>query len=140
MEQKPKRERSKNLNDDSINKIVDILDGYSGSLTWKSLINDISKRLKNKYTRQTLAKHTRIKSAYDAAKHRISEESDKPKNGSAEIQVLKQTIAKLEAKNARLTRENQDLLAQFARWAYNSYAKGVSKDDLNKPLPKIDRR
>lgn len=139
MEQKPKRERSENLTDDSINKIVDILDGSSGSLTWKSLISDISQRLKNKYTRQTLAKHTRIKSAYDSAKDRISEELGKPKIGSAEIQVLEQTIAKLEARNTRLTRENQDLLAQFARWAYNSYAKGVTKHELDKPLPRINR-
>lgn len=68
MGQKHKRERSENLTDDSINKIVDILDGSSGSLTWNSLIGEIKQRLKNEYIRQTLDKRTRIKSAYDSAK------------------------------------------------------------------------
>ena len=140
MDQKPKRERSENLTDDSINKIADILDGWSGSLTWDKLIIEVKIWLKEEYVRQTLAKHTRIKTAYNLAKKRLSEETDSPSKDSVETQVLQQTIAKLEAKNARLTRENQDLLAQFARYAYNSYAKGVSKVDLDKSLPKIDRK
>lgn len=140
MKQKIKRERSRNLNDDAIEKIVEILDGWAGSLTWDNLITEVELHLKNKYTRQTLAKHTRIKSAYHSTKKRISDEPDTKSKGSVEIQVLQQEIAKLEAKNARLSKENQDLLAQFARWAYNSYAKGVTKDDLDKLLPKIDRR
>ena len=140
MKEKAKRERSRNLNDDTIEKIVEILDGWSGSLTWNKLITEIELRLKDKYVRQSLAKHTRIKSAYHSTKQRISDEPDTRSKGSVEIQVLQQEIAKLEAKNVRLNRENQDLLAQFARWAYNSYAKGVTKDDLDKLLPKVDRR
>lgn len=140
MNEKAKRERSRNLNDHTIVKIVEILDGWSGSLTWDKLINEIELHLKDKYTRQTLAKHTRIKSAFDLTKKRISDEPDTNSKSSVEIQVLNQVIAKLEAKNERLNRENQDLLAQFARWAYNSYAKGVTKEELDCALPKIDRR
>lgn len=140
MREKDKRERSKNLNDDTIEKIVEILDGWSGSLTWDKLITEIELRLKDKYVRQALAKHPRIKSAFNLTKKRISDEPDTKSKGSVEIQVLQQIIAKLEAKNARLNRENQDLLAQYARWAYNSYAKGVTKDDLDKLLPNINRR
>lgn len=140
MKEKAKRERSKNLNDNIIEKIVEILDGWSGSLTWDNLIIEIELHLKDKYTRQTLAKHTRIKSAFDLTKKRISDEPETQSKGSVEIQVLQQVITKLEAKNARLNRENQDLLAQFARWQYNSYAKGVTKEELDKPLPKVDRR
>jgi hypothetical protein len=140
MKEKAKRERSKNLNDDTIEKIVEILDGWSGSLTWNNLITEIELRLKDKYVRQTLAKHTRIKSAYHSTKKRISDEPATKSKDSVEIQVLQQVIAKLDAKNARLNRENQDLLAQFARWQYNSYVKGVTKEELDKPLPKVDRR
>lgn len=140
MKKKAKRERSKNLNDETIEKIVEILDGWAGLLTWNSLITEIELRLKDKYVRQTLAKHARIKSAYHSTKKRISDEPDAKNYDSVEIQALQQIITKLEAKNARLNRENQDLLAQFARWSYNSYAKGVSKADLDKSLPKIDRR
>ncbi len=139
MKQKETRVRSKNLSDDDIEKIANILDGWSGSLTWNKLIIEVKLWLKEEYTRQTLAKHTRIKTAYDLAKDRISDETDIPSESPVEVQLLQQENAKLEARNARLTRENQDLLAQFARWSYNSYAKGVSKNELNKPLPKINR-
>ena len=139
MMQKTKRERSKNLGDTEIEKIVGILDGWSGKLTWDKLLDEIQIHLKQHYTRQTLAKHTRIKSAYDLTKERISEVPKESTHVSPEVTILKQKIERLEAKNTRLQRENQDLLAQFARWAYNSYAKGVTKEDLDKPLPKNDR-
>jgi len=139
MKEKSKRERSKNLNDDSIEKIVGILDGWAGSLTWNTLITEIELHLKEKYTRQTLAKHTRIKSAYNLTKERISNDTDTKSKGSVEIQALQQIITNLEAKNARLHRENQDLLAQFARWSYNTYLKGISKEELDKVLPNINR-
>ncbi len=140
MIEKTKRNRSKNLTDARIEKIVEILDGWSGKLTWDILISEIALRLKDLYTRQTLAKHTRIKSAYDLTKERTIDIENLKSAGSAEISVLKQHIKRLEAKNTRLHRENQDLLIQFAKWAYNSHAKGLTKDELDKPLPKIDRR
>jgi len=139
MKEKAKRERSKNLTDGDIEKIVEIFDGWSGKLTWDDLISEVELRLKECYTRQTLAKHPRIKSAYDLTKKRISSDPDTRSNSSPEIQVLEQIISKLEAKTARLNRENQDLLAQFARWSYNAYAKGISKEELDNPLPTIDR-
>jgi len=140
MTQKTKRERSENLNDDRIEQIADILDGWSGKLTWNDLILEIKLHLKDTYVRQTLAKHTRIKSAYDSAKKRDSDDSNIKSTDSPEIKVLKQQIERLEAQNERLKKENQDLLSQFARWAYNTYAKGVTKEELDKPLPKVDRR
>lgn len=140
MAQKRTRERSKNLTDADIEKIVDITDGWSGKLTWDDLISEVELRLKERYTRQTLAKHTRIKSAYDAAQKRFQDTGDKKKKNTIEYDVLQQRLERLEAQNERLQRENQDLLSQFARWAYNAYAKGVTKKELDMPLPKVDRR
>ncbi|GIT99121.1 hypothetical protein [Sulfurovum sp. TSL1] len=140
MTHKAKRERSKNLNDDSIEKIVEILDGWSKKLTWDDLINEIDFRLKERYTRQTLAKHARIKSAFNLTKKRISARGNHKSTSSVEVEVLIQQIERVEAENARLKKENQDLLAQFSRWSYNSYLKGVTEDELDKPLPMVDRR
>jgi len=134
------RERSKNLDDLAIAKIVEILDGWSGKLTWDSLISDVELKLKESYTRQTLAKHARIKSAYDLTKERLKGSSMDNKITSPEIQILLQKIEKLEAQNTRLEQENQNLLMQFTTWAYNAYAKGITKDNLNQPLPPIDRK
>jgi len=133
------RERSKNLDDLAIAKIVEILDGYSGKLTWDSLISDVELKLKELYTRQTLSKHTRIKSAYDLTKERLKDRSANNKVTSPEIQILLQKIEKLKAQNARLEKENNNLLMQFIIWSRNASAKGLTKDDLDLPLPNINR-
>ena len=135
-----KRERSANLDDEKIEQIVQILDGWTGKLTWDKLISEINLHLKNKYTRQTLSKHTRIKSAYELIKKNKYDSNENKVYSPVEVNVLLQELEKIKAENKRLKKEKQDLLAQFARWTYNSYAKGVSKEELDKPLPIIDRR
>lgn len=140
MTQKTKRVRSKNLNDDNIENIVGIIDGWSEKLTWDNLIDEIEVRSKNRYTRQTLANYTRIKSAFVGAKQRILNSTNNKNTSPFEREVLEQRLERLEAENTRLASENHDLLTQFARWAYNAHAKGISKKELDKPLPTIDRR
>lgn len=34
---------------------------------------------------------------------------------------------------------NAQLLEQFAKWQYNAYKRGIKEDQLNQPLPRIDR-
>ncbi len=133
-----KRERAKNLTDDDIEIIVEIFDGWEGKLTWNKLIQEIELRLKEQYTRQTLAKHTRIKSAYNLTKERLSDTPKHKKTGAVEYAIVVQENERFKAENIRLKKENTDLLTQFARWAYNTYAKGVTKAELDKPLPKVD--
>ena len=84
MAQKRKRERSKNLTDTDIEKIVDITDGWSGKLIWDDLISEVELRLGERYTRQTLAKHTRIKYAYDSTRKRNQNSGDKKKKNTLE--------------------------------------------------------
>jgi type I restriction-modification system DNA methylase subunit len=134
-----KNTRSENLTDELIEKIVNILDGWSSKLTWNKLIDEIEFRTKNRYTRQTLAKHQRIKDAYDLTKERVSTDTEEHSNMSAEVAALIQRVKRLEAENDRLHFENEALLAQFARWAYNAHSKGVTKEMLDKPLTPIDR-
>lgn len=43
------------------------------------------------------------------------------------------------AENARLESENQRLLEQFARWAYNAHTQGIPEEILNRALPKVHR-
>jgi len=139
MSQNSKHTRSENLTDENIEKIVKVLDGWSGKLTWNKLIDEIYIRIKNKYTRQTLAKHQRIKDAYDLTKNRVSTDVKELPNMSSEVAILIQRTKRLEAENDRLNFENEVLLAQFARWAYNAHSKGVTKEMLDKPLIPVDR-
>jgi len=134
------KKRSKNLDDADIKTIVGILDGWSGRLTWKLLIDAIELRMHNRYTRQTLYKHARILNAFELQKKRLSGSSDsRRKVASPELQVALDKIARLESENRRLESENEQLLEQFARWAYNAHTRGLDHDFLNRPLPAVDR-
>lgn len=60
--------RAKNLSDEDIARIVGILDGWSGRLTWQSLLDAVERHLFTRYTRQALHKHTRIQQAFEQRK------------------------------------------------------------------------
>jgi len=134
--------RAKNIDDTIIEIIVGILDGWSGKLTWDSLIGEIEKRTRARYTRQALDRHARIKMAYQITKERISE-TPKSERGhklsAVEIQVMLERYQRLQAENERLKIENERLLEQFVTWAYNAHLKGLTKDYLNSSLPRVDR-
>ncbi|MNF42992.1 hypothetical protein D3C76_452200 [compost metagenome] len=134
------RSRSRNLDDQSIERIVEILDGWSSpKLTWELLIEQILLRLRAKYTRQALNNHMRIKETFVARKKAIRDPSA--------LKLISQTpeqqrIARLEAENERLKRENNNLLEQFNRWAYNGYLRQMDErmlDFMSQPLPSVHR-
>jgi hypothetical protein len=133
--------RSKNLDDRAIEEIVQIIDGWAGKLTWELLIEAISKRKHQEYRRQALFNHVRIRDAFALKKKRLREGGDEVASAdvSPEVQALLQVIARLESENARLKNENNNLLAQFARWAHNAGQRNLDEDFLNQPLPSINR-
>jgi hypothetical protein len=136
------RRRAKNLNDDTIGLIVRVLDGWTGKLSWDLLIDALGQRLRTCYTRQALDKHARIKSAFQVAKVRmrnVSATEPRSKLSAMDIAVLTQRFQRLEAEHSRLKRENDRLLEQFVTWSYNAHLKGLTKEYLNTPLPRVDR-
>lgn len=137
---KPLARRGKNLTDDAIEQIVRLLDGWSGKLTWEALIDAIVARLHCRYTRQALYKHERIRAAYALRKEALGgqRENEVPR-GSQQVVELKGRVARLEAENQRLEAENQRLLEQFVVWAYNAHTRGLDKDFLSHPLPRVNR-
>ena len=134
--------RAKNLDDEAIELIVGILDGWSGKLTWDLLAEAIVKRTRVRYTRQSLDKHFRIKAAFQLTKERLSgvpRPARKHKFSEAETEALTQRCERLMAENERLVRENDHLLEQFQTWLYNAHLKGLTREYLNTPLPSVDR-
>ena len=132
--------RSRNLTPDAIEQIVSILDGWSGKLTWDLLILSVARRLRGTYTRQTLHKHERIRRAFILRKQTLSTTVGVKKASSPELQVANERIARLEAENQRLRMENDRLLEQFVRLAYNAYIRGLDEQFLSRPLPIINRQ
>lgn len=135
------RIRERNLDDKVVASIVEVLDGWSGKLTWEGLIEVVEKREGLRYTRQTLHRHERIRLAFTVRKKALSGQRSEPKDVVLpELQVALERIARLEAENQRLAAENNALLEQFARWAYNAQTRNLTEDFLNHPLPAVDRQ
>jgi hypothetical protein len=138
------RQRAKNLTDADIEVIVGILDGWSDKLTWDGLIDAITSRLRAKYTRQALNQHERIKQTFQLAKERLSG-VERPRGkglsglNAVETQAFMERFKKLEGENARLRLENERLLEQFVVWAYNAHTRGLDREFLSRPLPRVDR-
>lgn len=137
------RVRAKNLGDKEIAAIVGVLDGWSGKLSWELLIEAIAARGLGCYTRQALHRHVRIHHAFNVRKESLAKapaaESQANKDVAPELQAAQQRIERLEAENARLAAENHRLLEQFVCWAYNAHTRGLDKDFLSRPLPRVDR-
>lgn len=137
---KPVVRRGKNLTDDAIEQIVRLLDGWEGKLTWEALIDAIVTRLHCRYTRQALHKHERIRAAYALRKESLGGQKDAAVSGrSGPLADAMARIARLEAENQRLEAENQRLLEQFVVWAYNAHTRGLDKEFLTQPLPRVNR-
>lgn len=135
-----KKKRAKNLSETDIDRIVDIIDGWSGApLTWNRLIDEIERQLFRRYTRQALNRYHRIKLAYAVNKERHPPQAYENDSLSPGLRVALEQIEKLTAKTRRLEEENQQLLEQFARWAYNAYQAGISEVQLNRDLPPVNR-
>lgn len=135
------RARERNLDDEVVAGIVQVLDGWSGKLSWEALIEAVEKRAGLRYTRQALHRHERVRVAFTVRKKALSGQSHELEHVAAtpELQMALDRIARLEGENQRLEAENSNLLEQFARWAYNAQTRNLTKEFLNNPLPTVDR-
>jgi hypothetical protein len=133
--------RAKNLDDEDLTRIVGIIDGWSGRLTWDDLIDAIERHLFARYTRQALHKHIRILEAFQQRKAVLVADGGRPRKvaSTPELQAALDKIARLQGENERLEAENTRLLEQFVRWAYNASTRGLDAEYLNLPLPPVNR-
>jgi hypothetical protein len=137
-----KRRRGKNLTDSDILQIVQLIDGWSGRLTWELLCVEVERRCGVRYTRQALHRYERVRSAYSryrATQGERDSDGDADNAGPPELRAALDRMARIEAESRRLAYENQQLLEQFARWAYNAHMRGVTEEQLNAALPKVNR-
>ena len=134
---------AQHLTDKDIENIVELLDYWSPNekLTWERLCKAIEVQLElvPAPTRQTLQKFERIKNAYDLGKKSpaaLKILKAKQQKLPASLKIAQVKIEALEAKNARLEKENAMLLEQFVVWQYNAYKYGMSMERLSEPMSK----
>lgn len=134
------KRRARNLTDGTVAQIIGILDGWTGALSWDKFIEAIYLRLHERYTRQALYAHRRIADAFSLRKRSIASEDGTPITAkSPQLQAALQKIARLEAENNRLSKENAFLNERFVRWIVNANTRGLDEQYLDQPLAPIDR-
>lgn len=133
---------AKHLTDKDISDIVELIDSwhFDVKLTWGKLCEQMKSRLQLTHSRQTIQGYHRIKKAFQSKKNEVKNGERESLKPPASLSIAANKIAKLEAENLRLKRENAELLSQFVTWQYNAYAHGISINNLNTPLPEKPRR
>ena len=128
----------KYLSTPQVDTIVEILDGWhtGTKLTWDALIKRSARRMMIRPSRQTLARHEKIKVAFQTCKARLRKEAGQ----GADDRGLAQQLRRVTAENARLREENERYRERFAQWQYNAFKRGLKKHDLEEPLPEVDRQ
>ena len=129
---------AKHLTDADVEKIVGVIDGWSGKLGWESLCDAVAPAIGTRPTRQTLSAQRRIKAAFGDKKERLKGDLQETKTPPS-LAIAGQRIKRLDEENARLKKENSRLLEQYVVWQYNAYRHGLTDEKLNAPLPVIDR-
>ncbi|MEQ3659879.1 MAG: hypothetical protein ABNH21_13110 [Glaciecola sp.] len=129
---------AKHLTDNDIEAIVEYLDEWdlSKRVTWERLCIALHDDLGISHTRQTLQKYDRIKGAFDDLKlHLRGKRKRASKVLPSSLAAAAKEIETLNRKNARLERENSELLEQFIVWQYNAHIHGMKIEQLKRPLP-----
>jgi hypothetical protein len=133
--------RSANIDEDMVKRVVSILENWDKpKLTWDSLTEELSRNAMPEYTRQALERQPFIKSAYASMKKVLRAESFNtrtPSRSTSSDHFLK--IRALERKIERVEIENANLVERFLRWLHNANNFGLSVEQLERPLPTINR-
>jgi hypothetical protein len=127
---------AKHLSDKDIDDIVKLIDcwHFDVKLTWEKLCEQMRSRLGLTHSRQTIQSFHRIKQSFQDKKHELKNGGAKSPKTPASLSIAASKIARLEAENLRLKRENNELLSQFVIWQYNASSYGISISQLNTPL------
>jgi len=118
--------------------LTDLIDAWSGKLTWEGLCDRAGEVIGFRPTHQTLNAHGPIKSAFSEKKIQLKAGAT-PSKRPQSLAIAEQRIFKLESENSRLIAENERLIERFVRWQYNAEKRGLTKAVLDDHLPAIDR-
>jgi len=87
-----------------------------------------------------LANYPDIQKAFSKRKQKIKEQEAAIPEKNVTIDYLKKQVNNLKAQVQRLEEINDRYKKTFIIWQYNAYMKGMTENDLNKPLVAVNRQ
>lgn len=136
-----RKARAPDLTSETIELVLDVLDGWTERLTWALLIARVKEKTGHEYSRFTFAEYPRIADAFTIKKRYISGRPA-PGPGTPRDRQVRAALEKAERyrqKAERLQGENEALIEQFVTWLTNAERYGVTIEKLNAPLPLPNR-
>jgi hypothetical protein len=126
-------------------RIVDMLLGWKGKLTWPLLMVDINKEFGGNWRYQSIAKHEDLQALFTATQKRTRAEGDKKAAGKlrkpvdATVTVLQNRIEFLERETEHQKAAIATLEARLNRWRANAVLNRFPVSKLDEPLQENDR-
>ena len=129
---------TRHLTEDDIKTAEALLQAWPQDLTWQKFCAVHGEMVGHQFSKTAFNKEKsgRVLQAFQVAKNRLRGK----KTGANELTVEEQKIAKLEAKIEVLKRENANLLDRFRCWQHNARVKGVTFEELDRPLAPVSKR
>lgn len=131
-----RKARAPDLTAETIELVLDLLDGWNEKLTWDLLIDRIKAATGHEYSRFTFAEYPRIADAFTLKKRSLAgrppPEPGKPRDG--QVRAALAQAERYRQKAERLQGENDALIEQFITWQTNAERYGVTIEKLNAPL------
>lgn len=128
--------RAPNLTAKDVAWIIQLIDGWTGRLTWKALVEAIRLHRQTGYTRSALSRHDRIQRAYTLRKQ-SGPEPELPRQ--TYTQQIRSSLASERARCQGLERELDNITERILTIMVNASHHGLTEEQLLRPLPKIDR-
>lgn len=128
---------ARHLTQDDVKNIVSMLHKWAYELTWDLLVDACEKQLGIKTTRQALNRKQEIKETFGLTKKRLKVKGQNYARPNS-INVAHQRIEGLANEVNALRNANNFLIEKFVRWQYNALNRGMTLEELERPLPQQD--
>ena len=123
----------------SLPKIMRVLDRWEGKLTWPLFCEQVAKVLQvNAVSRHTLMRYKGIRHRFKVRQQELRDAADQEPRDYT-LETANKRIRDLEAQVRRLEDTQILLLEKFQRWQYNAYAHNLRMEQLDAPLPAVNR-
>ena len=115
-----------------------VLDRWEGKLTWPLFCARIAQVLQvDSISRHTLMRYESIQHRFKVRQQELRDADQEPRDYT--LETANKRIRDLEAQVRRLEDTQILLLEKFQRWKYNAYAHNLRMEQLDAPLPAVNR-
>ncbi|QLB14837.1 hypothetical protein A6B39_04890 [Mannheimia granulomatis] len=129
------------ITEENLEEILLLINTWDSKLTWDLLCHKVAELLNvRSIERQSLANYPDIQKAFSKQKQKIKEQEAAIPEKNVTIDYLKKQVNNLKAQVQRLEEINDRYKKTFIIWQYNAYMKGMTENDLNKPLVAVNRQ